>query len=204
MPLDKVVAPFAQQHLRCQRGTMGRGCWGHICVGEVLHSEFTACAAPGCFWSLLWRFWSRPERAIGKCSQNAATHMEWTWSSRESLLLLVVLADLAFFPLRVRISSHKEPQHFSATIHFKYLRVVLTSDRRRNKEIDTWIGEANAVLRELYRSVVTKCELSNTAKLSVFRAGLCYDPHLWSWILDTMTERVLSQIYKKLRWGFCE
>jgi len=29
--------------------------------------------------------------------------------------------------------------------------------------------KANTVLRELYRSVVTKRELSNTAKLSVFR-----------------------------------
>jgi len=48
---------------------------------------------------------------------------------------------------------------------FKYLEIVSTSDRRRNREIDTGIGKANAVLRELYRSVVTKQELSNTAKL---------------------------------------
>jgi len=34
---------------------------------------------------------------------------------------------------------------------------------------DTRIGEANAVLREFYRCVVTKRELSNTAKLSVFK-----------------------------------
>jgi len=48
---------------------------------------------------------------------------------------------------------------------FKYLGVVFTSDRRHNKEIDTWIGKANAVLRELYRSVITKRDLLNTAKL---------------------------------------
>jgi len=53
---------------------------------------------------------------------------------------------------------------------FKYLGVVFTSDGRRNEEIDKWIGKANAVLRELYRSVVTKQELSNTAKLSVFKS----------------------------------
>jgi len=48
---------------------------------------------------------------------------------------------------------------------FKYLGVVLTSDGRRSKEFDTWIGKANAVLSELYRSVFTRREFSNTAKL---------------------------------------
>jgi len=52
---------------------------------------------------------------------------------------------------------------------FKYLGVVFTDEIRRNKEIDTRIGEANGVLRELYGSVLTKREFSNTAKLSVFK-----------------------------------
>jgi len=39
---------------------------------------------------------------------------------------------------------------------FKYLGVVFTSDRSRNKGIDTWTDKTNAVLRELYCSVVTK------------------------------------------------
>ena len=39
----------------------------------------------------------------------------------------------------------------------------------RKVEIDTRIGEANAVLCELDRSVVTKRELSNTVKLSGFK-----------------------------------
>ena len=51
---------------------------------------------------------------------------------------------------------------------FKYLGVVFTSDASRKKRIDTRIDKANAVLRELYCSVVTKRELSKTAKLSVF------------------------------------
>jgi len=44
--------------------------------------------------------------------------------------------------------------------------VVCTSDGSRNKGIDTRIGEAIAVLRELYCSVVTKRELLKTAKQS--------------------------------------
>ena len=51
---------------------------------------------------------------------------------------------------------------------FKYLGVVFTSDGRQSEDIDTRIANANAVQRELYRSVVTKWEFSNTAKLSVF------------------------------------
>jgi len=53
---------------------------------------------------------------------------------------------------------------------FKYLRVVFTSDGSRNKGIDTRIDKANPVLPELYWSVVTKRELSKTAKLSVFKS----------------------------------
>ena len=54
---------------------------------------------------------------------------------------------------------------------FKYVGVAFTSDGWRSEEIDTRIGKANAVLRELYRSVVTKRELSNNAKLSAFKSA---------------------------------
>ena len=47
---------------------------------------------------------------------------------------------------------------------------LFTSDWRWGEEIDTRIGKASAVLRELDRSVVTKWELSNTAKLSIFKS----------------------------------
>jgi len=71
--------------------------------------------------------------------------------------------------------------------------MLLTSDERRNKEIDTRIGKVDAVLRELYRSVVTKRELSNTAKLPVFKSVfvpiLTYGHESW-----VMTERILSQV----------
>jgi len=36
------------------------------------------------------------------------------------------------------------------------------SDGRRREEIDTWIGKANVVLRELYRSVAIIPELSKS------------------------------------------
>ena len=59
-------------------------------------------------------------------------------------------------------------------------------------EADSWIAKANAVLRELYRSVVTKREVTSTAKVSVFKWAfapiLTYDPENW-----VVTEIVLSQ-----------
>jgi len=42
---------------------------------------------------------------------------------------------------------------------FEDLGVVFTSDESRNKEIETRIGKANAVLIEFYCCVVTKREL---------------------------------------------
>jgi len=55
-------------------------------------------------------------------------------------------------------------------VQVAYLGVVFMSDGSRNKEMDTRIGNANSVLRELYCSVVTKRELSKTVKLSVFKS----------------------------------
>jgi len=48
--------------------------------------------------------------------------------------------------------------------------MVFTSDERWNKKIDTRIGEGNAVLREFYRSITTKRELSKATKLLVFKS----------------------------------
>jgi len=42
--------------------------------------------------------------------------------------------------------------------------------KSRKKKIDTLISKGNAVLRELYHSVVTKRKFSNTAKLSVLKS----------------------------------
>ena len=76
---------------------------------------------------------------------------------------------------------------------FKYLGVVFTSGGRRSEEIDIRVGKANAVLREFYWSVVRKRELSNTAKLSVFKSVvvpiLTYGHAFW-----VMTERISTQV----------
>jgi len=76
---------------------------------------------------------------------------------------------------------------------FKCFGVVFMSDGRRNMEIDTRNGKANAVLCESYRSVVTKQELSNTAKLLVFKSVfvpiLIYGHGYWA-----TTEGMLSQV----------
>ena len=53
---------------------------------------------------------------------------------------------------------------------FKYLGVAFTSDGRQDKELDTRIGKASAVMRALHYSVVMKRELSKKAKLSLFQA----------------------------------
>jgi len=83
---------------------------------------------------------------------------------------------------------------------FKYIVVVLTSGRRRSDEAGGWIAKDNAVLHELYRSVVTKRE-SSTAKPSVFKSVfvpiLTYD--LESWV---MTE-IISQVQVAER-DFCD
>jgi len=47
---------------------------------------------------------------------------------------------------------------------FTYLGIVFMSDRSRNKKIDTRMGEVR------YCSVVVKRELSNIAKLPVFKS----------------------------------
>ena len=53
---------------------------------------------------------------------------------------------------------------------FKYLGVAFTSDGRQDKELDTRIGKASAVMRALHCLVVMKRELSKKAKLLIFKA----------------------------------
>ena len=71
--------------------------------------------------------------------------------------------------------------------------MAFRSAGRRNKDTDTRIGTANAVLCKLYRSVITKRELSNTAKLSVFKSVsiliLTYGYESW-----VMAEKMLYQV----------
>jgi len=75
---------------------------------------------------------------------------------------------------------------------FKYIGVVFTSDGRWSEKANGRIAKANAVLHEIYCSVVTKPEVSSTTKLSVFKSVfvtiLTYDPESW-----VMTEIILSK-----------
>ena len=76
---------------------------------------------------------------------------------------------------------------------FKYLGVAFTSDGRQDKELDTRIAKASAVMRALHNSVVMKRELSKKAKLSIFKAVfvpiLTYGHESW-----VTTERMRSQV----------
>jgi len=53
---------------------------------------------------------------------------------------------------------------------FKYLGVLFTSEGKMEREMDRRIGAASAVMPALYRSVVVKRELSQKAKLSIYRS----------------------------------
>ena len=76
---------------------------------------------------------------------------------------------------------------------FKYLGFTFTSDGKSGTEIDNRIGKASAVMRELYRTIVAKKELSKEAKLSVFKSiyvpTLTYGHEIW-----VMTERMRSRV----------
>ncbi|TWW74394.1 hypothetical protein D4764_14G0003970 [Takifugu flavidus] len=76
---------------------------------------------------------------------------------------------------------------------FKYLGVLFTNGGRMEQEIDRRIGAASAVMWTLHRSVVVKRELSQKAKLSIYRSifvpTLTYGYELW-----VMTERRRSQV----------
>ena len=59
---------------------------------------------------------------------------------------------------------------FKQTDKFKYLGVTFTSDGRQDNKLDTRIGKASAVIRQLCQSVVLKRKLCTKAKLSVFKS----------------------------------
>ena len=76
---------------------------------------------------------------------------------------------------------------------FRYLGVTFTSDGWQDKELDTRIGKASAVMQALHHSVVMKQELSKKAKLSVFKR--VFVPILtYGHESLVMTERVRSQV----------
>ena len=81
---------------------------------------------------------------------------------------------------------------------FKYFGMVFTRDGRQNKEIDTWIGKANTVLKELYCSG-DKMGATNTPKL--FNLWISSsDPYLWSWNLGNDCKNPIPSCFFSLRY----
>ena len=76
---------------------------------------------------------------------------------------------------------------------FKYLGVTFSRNGRKDNKLNSRIGKASAVMRQLYRSVVLKRELYTKAKLSVFRS--VFVPILtYGHECLVMTERVRSRV----------
>ena len=69
-----------------------------------------------------------------------------------------------FISSSLRVGGELVPQ----VEEFKYLGV--TSEGRKECEIDRQIGAAAAVMRSLYWSVVVKRELTQKAKLSIYQS----------------------------------
>jgi hypothetical protein len=76
---------------------------------------------------------------------------------------------------------------------FKYLGVMFTDDGKQEAELDSRLGKASTVMRELNRSVVLKRELRTKAKLAVFKSvylpTLTYGHECW-----IMSEKVRSRL----------
>ena len=93
----------------------------------------------------------------------------------------------------VQCSFQTNEVTFQQTEKFKYLGVTFSRDGRQDNELDTRIGKANAVMRQLCRSIVLKRDLCTKAMLSVFRSIfvsiLTYGHECW-----VMTERVRSRV----------
>ena len=93
----------------------------------------------------------------------------------------------------VQCSFQTKKVTLQQTEKFKYLGVTFLSDGRQDNELDTRIGKASAIMRQLCQSVVLKRELCTRAKLSVFKLVfvpiLSYGHECWA-----MNKRVRFQI----------
>uniref|UniRef100_A0A8C6W0Z1 Reverse transcriptase domain-containing protein n=1 Tax=Nothobranchius furzeri TaxID=105023 RepID=A0A8C6W0Z1_NOTFU len=121
------------------------------------------------------------ERFAAECE---AAGMRINSSKSETMVLIRKSVE---FLLRVRDEVLPQVEEF------KYLGVLFTSEGKLEREINRRIGAASAVMRALYRSVVVKRELSQKAKLSIYRLiyvpTLTYGHELW-----VVAERTRSRI----------
>ena len=118
-------------------------------------------------------------------SRNAGFSFFISTSKSEAMVLSRKLMDCL-----LRVGNESLPQ----VKEFKYLGVLFTSEGTREREIGRRIGAAGgAVLHSLYRTIVTKRELSRKAKLSIYRSiffpTLTYGHECW-----VMTERTRSRV----------
>ena len=116
-----------------------------------------------------------------------ATELEW-----KSVLRKTRYYCMSFYKPKA-VLAESERQYTAAGGDVQVPREVVFTSNWRSEEVDARIATANAVLRDLLRSVVTKRELSDAAKLSVFKS--IFVPILTcgheSWV---MTERILTQV----------
>ena len=148
------------------------------------------------------------------CCRWAAIHNRWRssstlgWHSRVTTLTgQIFWLWASAFDLGHCLSKHKTTRYarnLGCTIFPLAPLAMPMSDVRRNKKIATRIGKPSAVLRELYRSVVTTWEFSNTAFCKIELFLLVFVPILSyghkSWV---MTERKLSHV-QAAEMGFCQ
>ena len=64
------------------------------------------------------------------------------------------------------------------TEKFKYLGFTFSSDGKQNNDLDTRIGEASSVIRQLYRSVLLNAVYKS--KVFCLHISFCSYLHLWS------------------------
>ncbi|KAK7884420.1 hypothetical protein WMY93_027543 [Mugilogobius chulae] len=125
------------------------------------------------------------QHALGRfAAECEAAGMKISSSKSKAMVL-----DRKKVPCPLQVGGESLPQ----VEEFKYLGVLFTSEGKMEHEIDRWIGAASAVMQSLYQTVVVKKELSQKAKLSIYRSiyvpTLTYGHELW-----VMTERTRSRI----------
>jgi len=100
------------------------------------------------------------------------------------------------------VYAANEQQYIAACGDLLVPYVGIHEWRKAEQKTYTRIGKAKAVLREFYRSAVTKPEFSNTTKLAVFKSVfvpiVTYGHESW-----VMTGRMLPQV-QAAEMGFCE
>ena len=120
------------------------GCWSLLFADDVVLLATSDCDL---------------QHALGRfAAECEAVRMRVSTSKSEAMVLCRKTVECS-----LPVGSELQPQA-------KYLRVLFTSEGKMERVMDRRIGAASAVMRALYRSVVVKKELSQKAKLSIYRS----------------------------------